>query len=556
MRKFLFLLFFTPLAIASCSLSSRQRVRTMLGDVEAYIDARPDSALAVLQDMDTTALSSRAMRAKYSLLKCIALDKNYIDDGSSRDEMERAVEWYILQGRSDKTAKAFFYLADQQKDAGYFPEASVNFSRAHNLAEEHGDWFISGMALRNLSDIYGNGFDFSRSLEYSRRAVDAFRHTGKEVYILYARAQLAVAYFNNHLFLECIDLCDSLRTEAADAHNSGVLADALATAATAYIEQTPPQYDSTIRLLERSSELFSLTAQEHAVYAWALCLKGDWVGALRKIRIAYEETRDEEDSLRVNVQAAKIAEKMGDIKRYAFLQREIATMTNTQVRNSILHSVDRLQAHYLLEHESRMAQRIQRNQFIITVIILIACLSMSFLIVLARMRKTRLEEKTRVNEVLSSKLSLYGTTVEETLDFGFEVLNKLSEAYYHPNTALEDVFRSIMKDYISEIASRERLGNAIEQNINIIHDDVITKLRKEIPSLKDKDIKLFSLYLFGFSYKAISEFFPEFSSVNSTYSRMSRLRKAIIESKSDHADFFLSFLDNRPAYSRSNVQNN
>ncbi len=544
------------LLLAACGPSPRSRASATLDDVESYINVRPDSALAVLQKIDTTMLHSSRLRAHYYLLRCIALDKTYVDDGSFRKEMEWAADWFSTHGRPDSRTKAYFYLADQQKDAGEYAEASVNFTRAQEMAEAQENWFLSGMASRNLSDIYFHGYDFSQSLEYARKSVTAFKKNGSNAHVLYARMQLATAYFNNSLLKECIDLCDSLRAEATEANNPGVLADVLSTMATAFIERTPPQYDSTLCLLDRFSVLFPLTAQKHAIYAWALCLKGDYESAIQEIHVAYGAANNIEDSLRVHIQAARIAEKIGDIEQYAILQREIVTASNALVRNSILHSVDRLQVHYLWEQEYKLKQIMQHNQFVVAVIILIVCLLLGFLLVLARMRKTRLKEKIRANEELSSKLSLYGTTVEETLDFGFDVLNKLSDAYYHPNTAREDVFRRIMKDYISEVAARERLGDAIEQNINIIHDDVITKLRKEIPSLKEKDIKLFSLYLFGFSYKAISEFFPEFSSVNSTYSRMSRLRKAIAESKSDHAGFFLSFFDNRPTYSGTNVQKN
>lgn len=159
-----------------------------------------------------------------------------------------------------------------------------------------------------------------------------------------------------------------------------------------------------------------------------------------------------------------------------------------------------------------------------------------------REQQIRLEEKDKANTVLSEKLALYGTTVEETLDFGFDVLNRLSDAYYHPNTAREDVFRGIIRDYVSDVSSRSRLGDSIETNINIIHDDVLTKLRTEIPSLRDEDIKLFSLCLFGFSYKAINAFYPKSSSISASYSRVSRLRKTIEKSGSEYADFFLSFL--------------
>lgn len=64
------------LALTSCA---ERGVTASLNDIESYIDSRPDSALAAIRQIDTTALRTRPAKAKYSLLHAMALDKNYID---------------------------------------------------------------------------------------------------------------------------------------------------------------------------------------------------------------------------------------------------------------------------------------------------------------------------------------------------------------------------------------------------------------------------------------------------------------------------------------------
>ena len=56
--------------LASCG---RADITSRLSDIESYIDSRPDSALAAIRQIDTTALHGRAVKAKYSLLHAIAL---------------------------------------------------------------------------------------------------------------------------------------------------------------------------------------------------------------------------------------------------------------------------------------------------------------------------------------------------------------------------------------------------------------------------------------------------------------------------------------------------
>ena len=64
------------LGIYACADSIVPRT---LDDVESYIMERPDSALAVLESMDRSLLSTQADRAHHALLNAMALDKSFID---------------------------------------------------------------------------------------------------------------------------------------------------------------------------------------------------------------------------------------------------------------------------------------------------------------------------------------------------------------------------------------------------------------------------------------------------------------------------------------------
>ena len=67
------------ITIVSCNDARKSETFRVLEDVDSYIEARPDSALAVLEGIDVEDLGSREEKAKYALLMSMALDKNYID---------------------------------------------------------------------------------------------------------------------------------------------------------------------------------------------------------------------------------------------------------------------------------------------------------------------------------------------------------------------------------------------------------------------------------------------------------------------------------------------
>ena len=459
------------LLLAACGPAPRQRTVAVLDDVETYINERPDSALAVLTAVDTTSLTTRALRARYFLLKSVALDKNYIDDGSFLAEMETAAEWYALHGTMEERARAWFYFADQQKDADDIAEAAVNFSRALGLAEKGEDWFLAGMCARNMSDIYRSGFDYRRSLEYARKSVVYFSQAEAPAHVLYARLMLAEDYYNNGYSDICLNLCDSLQVEAASAGNSGVLADSYFTAAMVYIHKTPPQYDSTLILLDKTAKLYPLSVQQQALYAWSLYLKGDKLTAREMIISAQNAARTSKDSLYVLPWEARIAREAGDMEQYVALQEDIIEKTDAFTRNTILRSVDRAQAQYYRQQEMFLSQRIQRNRLYGFVFSLLFVLLIIFLLCVAQMRKTKLEaEKSRILELYSN-------------------LEKEAAAQESRSAAMSDDFSSRLEDLRLQLG-RERLDRLrrggrysywmwMEQNGRSSDAHIINGLRKE-----------------------------------------------------------------------------
>lgn len=93
------------LALPLLSCSDRE-VSESLNNIESYILERPDSALQAIRTIDTTLLDTRALRAKYSLLHAMALDKNYIDTTDVRVVLP-AVDYYSKHRAADEKMKAY-----------------------------------------------------------------------------------------------------------------------------------------------------------------------------------------------------------------------------------------------------------------------------------------------------------------------------------------------------------------------------------------------------------------------------------------------------------------
>ena len=86
--------------LSACGPVAHRQLTTTFDDVESIINDHPDSALTVLSGVDSAALNTRALRARYSLLYVMALDKCY-EDITAPGLLDPAVAWYERHGSAD-----------------------------------------------------------------------------------------------------------------------------------------------------------------------------------------------------------------------------------------------------------------------------------------------------------------------------------------------------------------------------------------------------------------------------------------------------------------------
>ena len=88
-----------------------------LDTAENIMEDRPDSALCILNSMDEFKLRGSRAKARYSLLKSMALDKNYIDI-TTFDELQPAIDYYLKNGNADERLRTLYYKGRIHRNAG------------------------------------------------------------------------------------------------------------------------------------------------------------------------------------------------------------------------------------------------------------------------------------------------------------------------------------------------------------------------------------------------------------------------------------------------------
>lgn len=139
------------LSLASCTQHHSPNVLLMQAD--SLMEAYPDSALRILENVEPQQLKTPANQAYYALLLTQARDKNYIvqtDDSLIRI----AVQYYDSIGEVAMQAKAHYYKGCIYRDANLCGEAVQEYLTAIPLAKKTENQKLLGLIYNHAGYLY------------------------------------------------------------------------------------------------------------------------------------------------------------------------------------------------------------------------------------------------------------------------------------------------------------------------------------------------------------------------------------------------------------------
>ncbi len=101
------ILLYIFVTLSSCDTDDNS-VNNFIDAAESLMETRPDSALSILNYIDISALSKKRQKARYALLKSMALDKNYVDT-TNFDVLQPAIDYYLKNGSPDEKLRTYYY---------------------------------------------------------------------------------------------------------------------------------------------------------------------------------------------------------------------------------------------------------------------------------------------------------------------------------------------------------------------------------------------------------------------------------------------------------------
>ena len=380
--------------LTACGAGLRSRTDAVLDDVESFINERADSALAVLQGVDSAALTTRALRARYSLLRTMAQATSY-RDLTVPGLIDDAAAWYDRHGSADDRMKALYYQGCIAQANGDQNKAAVYYSRAEEFADRVMDKHTLGLLYLAKATVYGSVYNIEKERQYIEKGLSVFQADNDPMQEM-ALGQLASTYFASRDWERADTLFrKGITSSKANAYAMSVY---LSNYARMKLLQPDPEPEVAIELLDRkrSEYGYPLSLQDAGAYAYALTLSGKDSEA--KEILEQVEHHADSYSQEVVIWFSRCALASGDYKR-AYESLSQAKMAEEKlIQNILADSVsDAISSyHDLSARQDRMQYKI--SIAVLIIILLLLCLAL----LLARLRRNKLEsERSRVLDVCS-----------------------------------------------------------------------------------------------------------------------------------------------------------
>ena len=212
----------TAITIVSCNGARKSETFRVLEDVDSYIEARPDSALAVLEGIDVEDLGNREEKAKYALLMSMALDKNYIDR-TDFEVLQPAIDYYESHGSATDKLRTFYYQGRIYQNGGDDEMAMECFVRAVEEGDGAEDCMTMARCLFSQGTLYQALYNWERVIE-TNIAASAFFQFGGNINSQLRSLSRALIGYSQTKDLEaagkCFNVCEDLLDQASLSNKS------------------------------------------------------------------------------------------------------------------------------------------------------------------------------------------------------------------------------------------------------------------------------------------------------------------------------------------------
>lgn len=457
------------------------------------------------------------------------------NDSINAELLAPAMAYFPEKGDALTKGKLWYHWGYISLTHGEYDKAIVSFEKGLEQTRLSGDLHQEGMLCRAIADTYNRTFNTREDTVYLRRAWLAFGAAKDTLYQAETALRMVAAFMNDREWDKAGALLDQV-TPLTLSHQ--VLHGACMSLAASYALNSPAEDAAkAVQCFEEAAASgFPLSDDKLSDWGYALYLNGNKEEALQLWDML--DRRHPEGLRQLQYRRYGMYCLEGNIREALPLLEDSATRQDSLLRRQTSEAVSRSQQDYLkavAEGERlRAARELDRKRAVLAVgILLLLLLSMTAFLLWQKAKdrlvtvRRALEESERMTRKLSEaehrhlnkihSLSYTVRTREQELEDirseylfmlrdGYRRLGRLFEdkCFAETQTQTETVLFKRVSDILKEIDGDQkgilRLQDYIEEHLG----HPISGLRKDIPSLKEKDILLFCYLVIGYDAPLIS----------------------------------------------------
>lgn len=579
----LFRLFLVSLSLFFAFSCSNKQKALQLNEIQSFIEDYPDSAMVVLESLSKDSFNTPSLRAYYSLLYAMALDKNYIDT-TDVGIIEPAIRYYEKHGTADEKMKAYYYQGIAYFNNEEFDNAIVSFSYAEEMIPEATDMRYVGLVYSRISDLYNRSRNTDDELKYIELAADIFAENSIDKYKYSTLLRKGEALAGLRKYHEAKDVYLQLLNNPEVPNYVRSLAKEdyallLVTGPERDVEQSLKLFRET---LSESGRLRSINVWGAYAYSLAACGLRDESDQVFS-RLYSMESKDYSI---LDVWKSYACKEIGDYREALLLLQNSLSHQDSLVRVSISHATMRAQKDYLTLKNTQLQVEDKNHQLkaLVVVIVLIIVIIVLYFIYRQRSDKLKQErieladiaetmrlrlkeseegrvlEKVNLEGVVTSK-ELEISSLRKEIDTREKTLSSLRSEYAHMYKSqfkyLGDLCETFLlanekkdsqrivyekvQDMIKNI-SGDRIGQKrFERMIDRSLNSIMKHFRDEFPKYSEEDYRFVSYLFVGFDATTLCIIF-NMPSVAAVYMKKSRIKKTIEDSNASFKSEYLNML--------------
>ena len=519
--------------------------KALLNHAYDLLNSRPDSSLALLRGIDSSTLNDNEQKARYALYLSAAYDKNYIDI-TSDSLISIATAYYSKHGTPMEEMLSWYYTGIIQKNDHAYSKAVVSFEKAARIAKEMNEPRQLGLIYRNIAFSFASSNNINTAIEYYQKAIGCFEiNPSDSLYFQFAKCSLAISYYINGEY----DKAWSVLSEIDNTTNASLLISINTLKAKLEILGND-NYEQGLELFKHIPRR-SLVFQDCSTIALAYNYLNKPDSSDIWLQHAYSQAKNEADTATIDYNKALILFKRGMVKEAFNLLNHSTMVQDSLTRVLLSESVSNAQRDYFRNESEKEKERfleMRRRSVTIGIIgFLVALLVLAVLVLRSWKRDQWLKDlmaqeainSQSISQLSKDNASLVSTHYSERV----KTIDNISREYYiSDNKTQRDLVFKQFKEYVGNLRDDDTFYQSIEDDLNLYCDNLMKKLRAQVPQIKGNSLRRLTLFFAGFSYETVS-MITHAQSINSLKMHRSRLRKTIEESNASDKKLFLDMLE-------------